>query len=92
MVVFAGQIAGKPVISVQHPDLGLRSTYEPVVASVKRGDSVLAGELIGSVAVMGGHCAGRCLHLGLKDPVAGTYRNPLELLRPGIAVLKALAG
>lgn len=91
-VVFVGQIAGKAVISIDHPTLGLRSTYEPVTASVHVGDLVQSGELIGVVAARAGHCAGVCLHLGLKGPTLGDYRNPLDLFEGGFAVLKPLAG
>ena len=35
-VVFAGVLAGRPVVSVAHPG-GLRTSYEPVVASVRPG-------------------------------------------------------
>ena len=40
-VVFAGALAGRGVVSVQHPD-GQRTTYEPVAAVVTRGTSVAA--------------------------------------------------
>ncbi|MDP2013235.1 MAG: M23 family metallopeptidase [Actinomycetota bacterium] len=90
-VVFAGIIAGKPVISIEHPELGLRSTYEPVTGVVRPGDVVRGGQLIGSIARVGGHCADRCLHLGLKDPRHGQYRDPLALWDSRYAVLKPLS-
>ena len=37
-VGFAGSIGGKPVVTVVHG--GRRTTYEPVVASVRRGEEV----------------------------------------------------
>ena len=40
-VVFAGRVAGKPVVTVSHGDT--RTTYEPVVASVAVGARVAAG-------------------------------------------------
>lgn len=92
VVVFAGKIAGKAVISIDHPDLGLRSTYEPVTAVVHSGDHVQAGQVIGSVSDTGGHCSARCVHLGLKGPGLGEYRDPLDLLGSGFAVLKPLTG
>ena len=42
-VVFAGQVAGRGVVSVQHPD-GLRTTYEPVQPGVAAGARVGRGE------------------------------------------------
>ena len=42
---FAGSIGGKPVVTVLHG--GRRTTYEPVVASVERGQAVAAGERAG---------------------------------------------
>src|SRR5690606_21255482 len=44
-VVFAGRIAGRGVVSVAHGDT--RTTYEPVAASVRVGDDVGAGTLLG---------------------------------------------
>ena len=90
VVVFAGTIAGKPVISIQHPQSGLRSTYEPVTASVRKGDVVASGQAIGTLAAFGGHCAELCLHLGLRGPGRNDYRDPLNLLNAGVAVLKPL--
>lgn len=45
-VAFAGQVAGTPVVSIDHAD-GLRTTYQPVRASVRRGQEVAGGERIG---------------------------------------------
>ena len=44
-VGFVGSIGGKPVVTVIHG--GRRTTYEPVVATVERGEAVAAGEAIG---------------------------------------------
>lgn len=49
VVVFAGSVAGTPVVSVEHSD-GLRTTYEPVLAQVTKGQSVGRGERIGVLA------------------------------------------
>lgn len=48
-VHFAGVVAGTPVVSVTHQD-GIRTTYEPVVASVTAGDRVHRGQHIGVLA------------------------------------------
>ena len=90
VVSFVGTIAGKPVISIEHPGLGLRSTYEPVVPALQEGQLVTAGQAIGTVADRGGHCGGICLHLGLKGSGRNDYRNPLTLFGSGAAVLKPL--
>lgn len=84
IVVFAGPVAGKPVVSVDHPS-GLRSTYEPVVASVAAGSRVRRGTILGSVA--GGHesCSATCLHWGIRrgreylDPTALVHASPIRL-------------
>lgn len=52
-IAFAGSVAGKPVVSIDHAD-GLRTTYEPVVAMVSAGSAVARGQPIGTVEA-GGH-------------------------------------
>lgn len=88
VVTFVGEIAGKSVIVINHLDLGLRSTYEPVIGIVELGQEVLAGSPIGETAETGGHCGGHCLHLGLKGPGKNDYRNPLALIEREYVVLK----
>lgn len=86
-VTFAGQLAGRGVVSVSHGRL--RTTYEPVDATVAVGQSVAAGQPIGIIGA-GGHCSRRCLHWGL---LAGErYLDPMLLLRMGPPVLKSLTG
>jgi len=77
-VAFVGTIAGRPVVVIHHG--GVRTTYEPVRASVRVGQRVAAGDTIGVVA-RGGHCDGHCLHWGLKR--GDTYLDPLSLLGGG---------
>jgi murein DD-endopeptidase MepM/ murein hydrolase activator NlpD len=82
-VSFAGRVAGRGVVAVQLPGTGdppLRTTYEPVTASVRAGDEVEAGEAVGTLEPTGSHCATTCLHWGLRR--ADTYLNPLDLLPP----------
>lgn len=80
-VRFAGEVAGRGVLSVLHSD-GLISTYEPVEASVQQGDVLAAGEQIGVIAEAEpspAHCAGAiCLHLGARQ--GEEYLDPLLLL------------
>ncbi len=76
-VVFAGSLAGRGVVSIDHG--GLRTTYEPVLASVEAGEQVRVGAPIGVIATGTGHCgSGRCLHLGLRRD--RTYLDPMLLL------------
>ena len=81
----AGQVAGKPVVTVLLPG-GRRVTYEPVLAVVAPGQAVERGQPLGVVAPGGGHCgsAAGCLHVGLRDGDA--YLDPTVLLNR--AVLK----
>ncbi|WP_237331426.1 peptidoglycan DD-metalloendopeptidase family protein [Streptomyces mexicanus] len=84
-VSFAGPVAGRGVVSVEVAGTGsppLRTTYEPVRASVEEGEEVAAGEVVGTVeaAATGSHCGGGCLHWGLRR--GETYLNPLLLLPP----------
>jgi murein DD-endopeptidase MepM/ murein hydrolase activator NlpD len=77
-VVFAGPVAGRGVVSVEHAG-GLRTTYEPVTASVRAGEPVLAGQRIGVVTDARHGCA--CLHWGLRR--GEVYLDPLTLLGRG---------
>ncbi|GGX97775.1 hypothetical protein GCM10010358_59390 [Streptomyces minutiscleroticus] len=84
-VSFAGRVAGRGVVSVELTGTGappLRTTYEPVRASVEKGDAVAAGDVLGVLQVpdLGAHCGAPCLHWGLLR--AETYLNPLSLLPP----------
>jgi murein DD-endopeptidase MepM/ murein hydrolase activator NlpD len=78
-VAFAGRVAGRGVVSVDHEG-GLRSTYEPVTPAVRRGAVVRAGDLLGTLEAFGSHCPPvACLHWGVR---AGPddYLDPLALL------------
>ncbi len=74
-VFFVGQVAGTPTVSIDHGN-GWRTTYQPVIATVSKGQEVKAGQRIGTVT--GGHCAAWCVHWGLTD---GTrYADPMAFL------------
>jgi murein DD-endopeptidase MepM/ murein hydrolase activator NlpD len=73
-VTFAGSIAGKPVVSIDHGSV--RTTYEPVVSTLRVGERVELGQVIG-VLNTGGHCLG-CLHWGLRE--GRNYLDPLLLV------------
>ncbi|PJJ68997.1 peptidase M23-like protein [Sediminihabitans luteus] len=85
MVTFAGPVAGRPVVVVQHAD-GLLSSLEPVAPDVRRGDAVGLGDPVGSVADVAGHCMpASCLHWGVRrDDV---YLDPMAFLDGGPVVL-----
>ena len=79
VIAFAGRVAGRAVVSIDHPG-GLRTTYEPVVAVVSAGDPVLAGQVIGRLVLEGSHCLpASCLHWGARRGQT-TYLDPLSLL------------
>ncbi|MCW2699180.1 MAG: Peptidase [Blastococcus sp.] len=80
VVVFAGMVAGRPVVSIDHAD-GLRTTYEPVDPSVAAGTRVTRGSPIGTLAAGHDRCpVSACLHWGLRRGQA--YLDPMTLLRP----------
>lgn len=81
VVVFAGRIAGRGVVSVDHPD-GLRSTYEPVTAAVVAGTRLAGGDPVGTLEP--GHIGcpvAACLHWGVRRERLD-HLDPLVLLRP----------
>jgi murein DD-endopeptidase MepM/ murein hydrolase activator NlpD len=79
-VAFAGVLAGRGVVSVQHGD-GLRTTYEPVTPSVPAGGFVERGAVLGVLNTGHRGCPAACLHWGIRrDRI--TYLDPLVLLAP----------
>jgi murein DD-endopeptidase MepM/ murein hydrolase activator NlpD len=89
VVRVAGRVAGKAVVSIEHPHrilgrTGWRTTYEGVLAEVDIGDAVAPGDAIGVVVF---HDHARGIHWGLKN--GRVYADPLLLLRRPI-VLKPL--
>jgi hypothetical protein len=70
-VVFAGAVGGSRHVTVGHAD-GLRTSYSFLAeVSVRRGQRVRVGEVIG--------VAGERVHFGVRDP-ADTYLDPALLL------------
>jgi len=70
--------------------------YLPVTADVTLGQSVRAGEVIGTIEA--GHCPSTCVHLGLRRPVwdrldheTDPYVDPIAWITR-IPVLKPLDG
>lgn len=84
-VAFSGMVAGRPVVVIAHPG-GLRSTFEPVSATVSVGALVRQGEVIGLLSAQPGHCApASCLHWGvLRGEV---YLDPLSLISGRVVLL-----
>ena len=79
VVAFAGVVAGKPVVSVDHEG-GLRTTYEPVEAAVAAGRRVTRGDPIGTVVTGHEGCVSpACLHWGLRRG-RDDYLDPLPLV------------
>lgn len=90
VVTWAGTVVDRGVLTVTHAD-GLRSSLEPVRWSVRRGQRVLGGQVVGTVAAEPGHCVpATCLHWGLRrgeeylDPMRWVLdRGPVVLLPLG---------
>lgn len=80
-VSHVGTIAGRGTVSVLHPS-GLRSTYEPLDPSVRLGEVVQEGTVLGTVSRAASHCEpSSCLHLGALR--GERYLDPLVLLLGG---------
>jgi murein DD-endopeptidase MepM/ murein hydrolase activator NlpD len=89
-VTFAGTLAGRGVVVVDHGTT--RTTYEPVDASVAVGDRVPAGAMVGRLQLFGSHCFPRaCLHWGLIEG-RDRYLDPLTLVGAGPVRLLPLDG
>ncbi|MBJ7336595.1 M23 family metallopeptidase [Mycolicibacterium sp.] len=91
-VVFAGELAGRPLVSIIHPG-GLRTSYEPVRAAVRVGQLVHVGDAIGTlVAGHAGCAAAACLHWGaMWGPSSrADYVDPLGLMASTPIRLKPL--
>jgi murein DD-endopeptidase MepM/ murein hydrolase activator NlpD len=92
VVRFAGPVAGRPVVSVDHAG-GLVSSFEPVEPSVVAGELVTRGQRIG--VLLAGHAGGSRLHVGvlhLGARLRGAYVDPLPLLGVARPVLLPMDG
>jgi murein DD-endopeptidase MepM/ murein hydrolase activator NlpD len=77
-VRFAGMVAGRGVVVIEHPD-GVLTEYEPVTPSVRAGAQMARGQPIGRIH--GGHLTcgpSRCLHWAARRD--GAYYDPMTLL------------
>lgn len=89
-VVFAGELAGRPLVSIAHPG-GLRTSYEPVRPAVRPGQTVATQTVLGELAAGHPGCAAAaCLHWGaMWGPAArADYVDPLGLLASTPLTLK----
>lgn len=79
-VSFAGPVAGRPVVTIDHGD-GFLSTLDSVTPIVAKGDTVTQGSPVGHIAV--GHCpaSAPCVHLGAR--VDDRYVDPTPFLPTG---------
>ena len=81
-VTFAGMLAGRGVVVVNHG--ATRTTYEPVTASLTVGTPVAAGAPIGTLDLAMSHCLPRaCLHWGWIRNSDDVYLDPLRLVGAG---------
>jgi murein DD-endopeptidase MepM/ murein hydrolase activator NlpD len=93
-VVFAGTLANRPLVSIAHPG-GLRTSYEPVTATVSAGQLVSTATPIGTLVAGHPGCgAPACLHWGaMWGPAArADYVDPLGLVVTTPIRLKPLGG
>jgi len=74
VVTFVGVIDGVSMITVTHGDV--RTTYQPVAPSVATGQTVAAGQVIGTL--LPGHGETTSLHFGVLQ--GDTYLDPLSWL------------
>jgi len=91
-VVFAGKLAGRPVVSLGHAG-GLRTSYEPVEAMVRVGQRVDEASVLGRLVAGHPGCpAAACLHWGaMWGPAArADYVDPIGLLAATPVRLKPL--
>lgn len=82
VVTFVGRVVDRDVITVSHGHW--RSTVEPVTATVVVGQSVSAGQQLGTLST-GGHCVG-CVHWGVR--LKDDYVDPVLLVQGYDPVLK----
>jgi len=76
IVAFAGRVAGRGVLTIDHGG-GLVTTLEPVDTALVPGAPVRGGEEVATLS-LGGHSAPGELHFGVR--LDGRYINPMLLL------------
>jgi murein DD-endopeptidase MepM/ murein hydrolase activator NlpD len=82
IVAFAGPVAGRLFVSIDHAD-GIRTTYSFLAAvSVKQGQSVTRGDRVGVSGTGDGSSPEPHLHFGART--GGDYIDPEPLLVDGL--------
>jgi murein DD-endopeptidase MepM/ murein hydrolase activator NlpD len=76
VIAFAGTVAGRPVITIDHGG-GLITSLEPVLSLHSAGDPVERAEVVGALS-SGGHAPPGAVHFGVR--LSGEYVNPRLLL------------
>lgn len=87
MLRFAGMVAGKNVVSLDHD--GVVSTFEPAVSTLPVGAPVRMGQQFAVVQGQSDHCADSCVHWGVMLG-KGAYLDPVSRIRGGAIRLKPL--
>ncbi|PWD50085.1 peptidase [Serinibacter arcticus] len=84
VVAFAGTVAGRGVVSLDHAD-GIRTTYEPVTPAVARGEAVLRGDVIGTLVPGHRQDGTDALHWGARIG-RETYVDPTLLVAGDVVI------
>ena len=80
VVTFAGSVAGSRHVVIAHAG-NLRTSYSFLASiRVRRGESVAAGDIVGTAGGAGEDHDGSVLHFGLR--AGDTYLDPMGLFRP----------
>jgi murein DD-endopeptidase MepM/ murein hydrolase activator NlpD len=80
VITFAGWVVDRGVVTITHPD-GIRTSYEPVDATVSASSVIASGQVIGVVQGIHGVCPpDACLHWSVRR--GDIYLDPLTLLAP----------
>lgn len=88
VVTFAGQVAGRGVVTILHAG-GLRTSLEPVTATVATGTPVRGGASVATLEAGESHCSpATCLHWGVRR--GDVYLDPMTLLGTAPVVLLPL--
>lgn len=89
MIAFAGNVAGKSVVTIRHGTLHgeLTSTFEPATTDLPVGTMVKGGRIFAHVEGSSDHCTDVCLHWGLKGADRG-YTDPEGKVRAVTIALK----
>lgn len=87
-ISFAGNVAGKSVVSIRHKSLTL--TLEPAQTLLPMGTPVVKGMPIGVVKGVSDHCTGICVHWGVRKS-RKEYRDPQQLASKRKIVLKPVS-